>query len=826
MANVGSIQASISVDGLAQVSDDLKSLGSAMDSTSKQVSGVGKTLASSTKNIDSFGRAFNNQFQSMEAIESKISDVTTKIDEFKNSTMFADQEASKAYVEANDKLKGLQMEYSLLNSATRKFGSETALAMVDAMKPMIPLQAKSRELQGEWYKMGFNTAQFNGDADSMMKSIQSLGKEQKKLNDEMMKVNEMGKVAFMQQAGAMLNLSTQASKISDAFTKQGTALEKMSKPALSAVDSMNKFANAGNASVLALKQLGPNANMKDLQDRIGMINQGLMRTSMVALAGGIASAMLYGSMHKQAMESDAQYKELFETLKKVWKEALQPMVQVFADVGKAVMPVLIAIGEMVIAFNEANPVLSKIIAGFLLLIPALVLILSPLAIGIGMFAGLQATFSMIWMLLGPLITGLGAISGPVLLIAGAIAVAVAIGVALYKNWDEIIAFGKKMWDGFATFFVNLWEKLKQAVSAYIDFVLSVYSAIWDKLTVVFTAFIDFSKGLWTSLMDKAKEIFDGIVAFGTAFFDILKNVFLIGVGILLTLIAPIYNFYVEIFNNIVTFVSGIFVKLSEYFTAYVKWASDNLAKVKAKFLEIYNYIRDNIVAPVINKIKEIIGSLTAKVTEILGAIKQAFLTAWTYVYVNIVKPYIDKIKQIVTTLATKATEIAGKVKSAFTSGFDKMVSGAKTAVEKVKGFFTGIWDKAKEIAGRVKDAFSGIFKGIKVPSFSLGGWKPSDLPSLPKMSVQWNAKGGILNSSTLIGAGEKGTESIVPLSSQRRMKPFAQAVSKFMGEDKDTAGNVAININKMEVRSEDDIRKVSQELYRLMQRDRKGGGRV
>lgn len=109
----------------------------------------------------------------------------------------------------------------------------------------------------------------------------------------------------------------------------------------------------------------------------------------------------------------------------------------------------------------------------------------------------------------------------------------------------------------------------------------------------------------------------------------------------------------------------------------------------------------------------------------------------------------------------------------------------------------------------------------------MGGWTYKDLPKLPKMKVQWNASGGILDSATMIGAGEKGAEAIVPLSSQRRMKPFAQAVSKFMPEGAGKAGgDTTIQIAQLVVREEADVTRIAQELNRLQERKDRAKGKL
>jgi hypothetical protein len=54
-------------------------------------------------------------------------------------------------------------------------------------------------------------------------------------------------------------------------------------------------------------------------------------------------------------------------------------------------------------------------------------------------------------------------------------------------------------------------------------------------------------------------------------------------------------------------------------------------------------------------------------------------------------------------------------------------------------------------------------------------------PSVPKIGLNWNAKGGIFDEPTILqGLGEDGREAIVPLERPHYFKPFAQAIASQM----------------------------------------------
>lgn len=88
-----------------------------------------------------------------------------------------------------------------------------------------------------------------------------------------------------------------------------------------------------------------------------------------------------------------------------------------------------------------------------------------------------------------------------------------------------------------------------------------------------------------------------------------------------------------------------------------------------------------------------------------------------------------------------------------------------------------IWGNIKTFLNGIKNWLVNLFKfewklpKIKLPHFSISGKFSLNPPSIPKFSVKWYAKGGILNSPTIFGAngnslmggGEAGQEAVLPI---------------------------------------------------------------
>ena len=85
-----------------------------------------------------------------------------------------------------------------------------------------------------------------------------------------------------------------------------------------------------------------------------------------------------------------------------------------------------------------------------------------------------------------------------------------------------------------------------------------------------------------------------------------------------------------------------------------------------------------------------------------------------------------------------------------------------------------VWNGVKKVIDKIKGIFSSLklkLPKIKMPHFSVSppGWKFSDLlkGTIPKLGIEWYAKGGIFTKPTLLGnkgVGEAGPEAVLPLN--------------------------------------------------------------
>lgn len=118
----------------------------------------------------------------------------------------------------------------------------------------------------------------------------------------------------------------------------------------------------------------------------------------------------------------------------------------------------------------------------------------------------------------------------------------------------------------------------------------------------------------------------------------------------------------------------------------------------------------------------------------------------------------NMVAGLVSTATTKLSALVGKVRGIFNRVKNAILDPTRSAKEKLQS----IVDKIKKIFNKVR-----LKLNLKVPRVSMSGgkapWGIAGKGKLPSFHVRWAAQGGIVDGATLIGAGEKGSEAIVPL---------------------------------------------------------------
>jgi phage-related minor tail protein len=855
MSNVGEVQARISLGGMDVVERQLKRFSQSMNNIAKQASEMGNRLREAGESFNEIGEniaplsagllavgsasvvASDNINQGLATFQTKLGATGADLERYRGvmeqvakTGVGSFEEVSNAVITVAQNMKGLsdseltmvsEEAMQLANVMGTDVGEVTKVAG-QLMKQFGVNGATAMDLIAKGYQNGMDYAgDYMDTINEYSVYFKSLGFSAEDMFNILISGAKAGAFNLDKVGDAVKEFNIRAKDGSEttkeAFKALGFDAEKMSQT----------FAKGGEGAkqayaqvVQALAQVDDQAKRNQLGVALFGTQYEDMEKDVIASTGRMVDHMK--NVEGASAEIAQNNRSFAQEMQGAWNKiqiAIKPVGDAIRGAILDVMPYVVsAIQGLSNAFSSLSPTMQKVVLGFgafIAFLPVLIIGLGSMASVAGVFMNgisvLAKGFSLlsggVLKLIGvfkTVIQWIGIISrvfmaNPFMLIVAGI---IVVAVLIYKYWDEIKAYTVSVWNSIKAWFAPYWESFKTMVSN----VVTALKSKWESFKAGFMA-------LW-----------NGIKSFLSATWNVIKTIILIAVGVIVTIFAPIYNAFASVWNKAVSVAQSVWNKIKAGASALWSAIKSGLDKVKSFFASVWNAIYSNVIIPVISKIKSIVNTLISAIKAVVDKVKSVFSSAWNAIYSSVVSPVVNKIKSIVQTLSSTASSVGNKVKSVFSSAWNGIKSLVGSAIESIKSKISGIWDKASSIASRIKSAFSGLFKGIKVPRFSLGGWTPKDLPRLPKISVSWHAKGGILDSATLIGAGEKGAEAIVPLSSQRRMRPFAQAVAKFMPEGSRSTGNTSIHVAQLVVREEADIERIAQRLNQLQERKERARG--
>lgn len=220
-------------------------------------------------------------------------------------------------------------------------------------------------------------------------------------------------------------------------------------------------------------------------------------------------------------------------------------------------------------------------------------------------------------------------------------------------------------------------------------------------------------------------------------------------------------------------------KTGEAWEAASGFLSEKWEGLKTSASDAWSYISSQ-VTDNLNTAKEVGSESGAALTSLLSGDWESAKTHAANAYETIKNDITGKLDSAKGTAVSIADQIGDKL------GFPGLG-------EKVGGVFDAAKAAIEDPIGTARDFISGAIEKIKgffnfkitwphipLPHFGINppGWQIGDLlkGSIPSLSVQFYAQGGIIDKPTLGVVGEAGMEAVVPLT-QPALKPFAQAVA-------------------------------------------------
>lgn len=301
------------------------------------------------------------------------------------------------------------------------------------------------------------------------------------------------------------------------------------------------------------------------------------------------------------------------------------------------------------------------------------------------------------------------------------------------------------------------------------------------------------------------------------------------IGIVIVAIGALVGAFIVLWNKSEGF-RNLWINLWEKVKAIVTSAwegikagfekiKNGISAVKEKVSTMWNGVKE--------KTSELWGGVKNAVSEKLNNIKSAYdahgggLKGATFAAIEGVKEYYrtgyDAINQLtggklgevvnavgvkMEAVKSKFGEAFGNVKNTVMTIFENIKNGItekiSAAVNKVKEIFGSIADKVSDVWGKIK----GIIKAPKIVQKGTVSIAGVSTP-IPKLGLEWNAKGGIMTRPTAFGyangkvqmGGEAGAEAILPL------RTFWNNLSQYIAES-NKGGNTITNEIKIVINAD------------------------
>ncbi|MBA4542885.1 phage tail tape measure protein [Thermoactinomyces daqus] len=392
-------------------------------------------------------------------------------------------------------------------------------------------------------------------------------------------------------------------------------------------------------------------------------------------------------------------------------------------------------------------------------------------------------------------------------------------------WNGLIAVLKVLWAPIGEFFSNLWNGIVETTTSIWNSIVSFFTGIWNSIVTfaqtIWNNLVSFIVGIWNSILTFASTVWNAIkTAVVTAFewmynhnyyfqdlVDFIVKVWGIAKQVTNQVWNAVKSFVSSVWNGIKSVASSVFNAISS--VILTAWNG-----IKTSTLTVWNGIK-SVLSSIWNGIKSVVSSvwswISSKITSVWNSIRSATSSAWNSIKTTI-SNVGNSIKSTLSGLASQALQWGKNLLTMFADGIKSKVSAVITAAK----------DAAKAIA-KILGFHSPTEEG---PASDSDTWAPNFV----KMFADGLRKSQPLVQKQLSAmASQMKSLSVVPINPQLNNPAIAGSYTASSSNYVPAvqSGSTIINLTgPVNMRSDNDIRKLAKELDRLKNQRLRSQGKV
>lgn len=378
----------------------------------------------------------------------------------------------------------------------------------------------------------------------------------------------------------------------------------------------------------------------------------------------------------------------------------------------------------------------------------------------------------------------------------------------------------------ATLASGIATALPELIPTIVQILTTVVQTLIENLPLILDAALQLIMGLAQGLLTAIPVLIETLPSIILAIVDFvlgaIPQIIDAGIQLLTSLVSALPEIITAIVAAIPQIIEGIITAVLDSIPQLVQAGIDLLVAL-------------------IQALPEIITTIVAAIPEIIGSIVNALINSIPQIVQAGVQLLISLIKNL-PTIIVEIVKAVPQIISGLVSAFGKGVSQlADVGANLVRGLWQGIQSLASwlwnKVSGWISSIWDGIcdFFGIASPSKEMG-WVGEMLVEGLARAINANGKDAVEAAegmaddiNSVMNDLAKDMETSIPTDFSLDAGA-ANALTESSADSRSTVmdgmyGSL-VTVQQMVVRSEDDIRKVSQELYNLMQTGSRAQGRV